>query len=434
MQDPLEYLYGLKNKEIRLGLGPISRLLNRLNNPHDTYKTVLIGGTNGKGSIAAMVASILEHGGLKVGFYSSPHLVDIRERIIVNGSMITREEMTSCIGDVRKELLEDVTFFEFLTAVSFIHFHRVKIDIAVLEVGMGGRLDATNVVTPFVSVISNISLDHRSYLGDSLEKIAYEKGGIIKNGGVCITAAKQRCVINVLEEICSQRGAKLLRLGRDMKSRVNTDGTFNYMRMGKIRRNIIRPLLGRHQIDNAMLAICAIESIQEKGLKIDDDAVFRGICNTRWDGRMEILQNEPLLLVDGAHNPAGISALCKALRQEFVYNRLILIFGVLNDKDHVAMLRKIIPLAYQLIITRPQTNRAMPPDKVKEMATRYMQHNLEIIDNSRNALKHALSLANVDDLICVTGSLYLVGEIKQLFQRQAENHNKKQSDILSSVL
>ena len=434
MQDPLEYLYGLNNKNIRLGLGPISRLLNRLNNPHDVYKTVLIGGTNGKGSIAAMVASILEQGGLKVGFYSSPHLIDIRERIIVNGSMITWEELSFCIEDVRKELYEDVTFFEFLTAVAFVHFHHEKVDIAVLEVGMGGRLDATNVVKPFVSIISNISFDHRSYLGDTLDKIASEKGGIIKKKGVCITAAKQRRVINVLEEICLQKGAKLLRLGRDMKSRVNPDGTFNYMRLGKIFRNIICPLLGRHQIDNAMLAICAIEAIREKGLKINDDAIFRGIRNTRWDGRLEILQHEPLVLVDGAHNTAGISVLCKALKQAIVYNRLILIFGVLNDKDHVAMLKKIIPLTCHLIVTRSQTDRAMPPDKVKVTASRYMQHNIEIIENSQNALRRALSLAKVNDLVCVTGSLYLVGEIKQLFQKYEDNRKQKQSDILSPVL
>lgn len=434
MQDSLEYLNRLKNTNVRLGLGPISRLLDRLNNPHETYGTVLIGGTNGKGSIAAMVTSILKHAGLKVGLYSSPHLVDIRERIIVNDRVITWEEMAFSMGDVRKEIFEDVTYFEFITAVAFVHFYHAKVDVAVLEVGMGGRLDATNVVKPFVSVISNISLDHRAYLGDSLAKIAYEKGGIIKNRGVCITAAKQQRVINVLEDICLQRGAKLFRLGRDMKSRVNPDGTFNYRRMGKSYNDIICPLLGRHQIDNASLAIAAIESMREKGLEIDDNAIFRGIRNARWEGRLEILQYEPVVLVDGAHNPAGISSLCRALKQELVYKRLILIFGVLNDKDHVAMLKKIVPLTDYLIVTRPQTDRATPPDKIEIVASRYMRHNVEVIEYSPDGLKRAISLANVDDLICVTGSLYLVGEIKQIFREHADDRKKRQSDLLSPVL
>ena len=415
MQDPLEYLYGLNSLNIRLGLGPISSLLDRLNNPHETYGTVLIGGTNGKGSIAAMVASILEKGGFRVGLYTSPHLTDIRERIRVNGRMITREEMASCVEDVRKEVREDITYFECLTAVAFLHFCRVRIHVAVLEVGMGGRLDATNVVKPYVSVVSNISLDHRTYLGNSLEAIAREKGGIVKKRGVCITAAKQRRVINVLEDICLQRGATLLRLGRDMKVEIKRNGTFSYRGLGEGYRDLICPLMGRHQIENAALAIGAIESMWGKGFDIDGGTIVRGLRNTQWEGRLEILQRDPTIIVDGAHNPAGISALCGALKSEFEYKRLILIFGVLNDKDYGAMLRRIVPLADHLIITRPQTDRAMPPGKIEPVASRYTRQGIEVIENSLDALKRAISLAGVNDLICVTGSLYLVGEIKQAF-------------------
>jgi dihydrofolate synthase/folylpolyglutamate synthase len=415
MQDPLEYLYGLNSLNIRLGLGPVSRLLDRLNNPHETYGSVLIGGTNGKGSIAAMAASILEKGGFRVGLYTSPHLTDIRERIRVNGRMITREEMASCVEEVRKEVREDITYFECLTAVAFLHFFRVRIHVAVLEVGMGGRLDATNVVKPYVSVVSNISLDHRTYLGNSLEAIAREKGGIVKKRGVCITAAKQRRVINVLEDICLQRGATLLRLGRDMKVEIKRNGTFSYRGLGEGYRDLICPLMGRHQIENAALAIGAIESMRRKGFDIDGGTIARGLRNTQWEGRLEILQRDPTIIVDGAHNPAGISALSGALKSEFEYKRLILIFGVLNDKDYGTMLRTIVPLADHLIITRPQTDRAMPPGKIEPVASRYTPQGIEVIENSLDALKKAISLAGVNDLICVTGSLYLVGEIKQAF-------------------
>jgi dihydrofolate synthase / folylpolyglutamate synthase len=415
MQNSFEYLHGLNSLNVRLGLGPISRLLERLKNPHETYKTILIGGTNGKGSIAAMVSSILFHNSLRVGLYTSPHLIDMRERIQVNGQMITLKEMESCMADVRKNIHEDVTFFEFLSAVAFLHFSRFHIDVAVLEVGMGGRLDATNVVRPLVSVISNISIDHRLYLGNSLENIAREKGGIIARDGICITAAKQKRVINVLEDISLERKAKLFRLGRDMKIHINKDDTFNYRGIGKDYRDLICPLKGRHQIENAALAIGAVTTMRAKGFKIRDDSVYTGIRNAQWEGRLEVLQHDPMVLVDGAHNPAGISALCKALKIEFVYRRLIVIFGVLDDKDHRAMLKKIAPMADRLIITRPKTPRAIPPEEIASVLMRYNHKNIEVVDDSLNALKRALSAADLNDLICVTGSLYLVGEIKEAF-------------------
>ena len=415
MQDPLEYLHGLNSQQIRLGLEPISRLLDRLNNPHEMYGAVLIGGTNGKGSIAAMVASILVQGGFRVGLYTSPHLIDVRERIRVDGLMITQEEMASCIRDVRKELREDITYFEFLTAVAFLHFCRAQIHVAVLEVGLGGRLDATNVVTPFVSVVSNISLDHRAYLGNSLKAIAREKAGIIKQRGICVTAVKQRQVIHVLEEICLKREASLFRLGQDMTVRVKHSGAFTYRGMGACYEDLLIPLKGRHQVENAALAIAAVESMRAKGFEMDDGAISRGIRNTRWEERLEVLQREPTVLVDGAHNPAGISVLCRALKTEFVYKRLVVIFGVLNDKDYESMLRRIVPLTDHLIITRPQTNRAMPPGEILPLASRYGHQIIAVVENLQDALKQALAWADMKDLICVTGSLYLVGEAKRLF-------------------
>ncbi|HVO66459.1 MAG TPA: folylpolyglutamate synthase/dihydrofolate synthase family protein [Syntrophales bacterium] len=414
MQDPLEHLRGLKSVDIRFGLGPISRLLIRLNNPQNAYGTVLIGGTNGKGSIAAMVASILSHGGFRVGLYTSPHLIDVRERIKVDGNLISPKEIVEWIEEVKKQSTENITYFEFLTAIAFLYFLQKRVDVAVIEVGMGGRLDATNVVTPLVSVVSNISLDHEEYLGNSLEDIAREKGGIIKDGGICITAVKQRRIFKFLEDTCRKRGAEIYRVGRDLKVDIFCNGSFSFSGIRKRYSDLVCPLKGKHQIENAAVALGVIDCIASKGFEVSDAAVFGGIRDVQWEGRLEILQQKPTVLVDGAHNADGATVLSKALKEEFVYRKLILIFGVLNDKDYKTMLKKLVPLAEHLIITKPDTVRTMPPEVIMKAAKSYRKR-IEVVENSHEALKRALSLADPCDLICITGSLYLVGEIKRAF-------------------
>ena len=413
MQAPVEHLDGLKRLDIRFSLDPISRFLERLNNPQDAYGTVLVGGTNGKGSIAAMVASVMSRG-FRVGLYTSPHLIDVRERIRVDGDMISQEEMDAWIEKVKAHSTENLTYFEFLTAVAFLYFHQRKVDLAILEVGMGGRLDATNVVSPLVSVVSNISLDHTEYLGRRLEEIAWEKGGIIKNGGVCITAVKQRRLQELLEETCRTRGATLYRIGREIKINTHPDGSFSYRGIGTRYDNLVCPLRGRHQIVNAAAALCVIEALAMKGFRVDDDAVFKGIRDVKWEGRLEVIRHSPTVLLDGAHNAGGASTLARALREEFSYKKLIFIFGVLKDKDYKAMLKKLLPLGDRLILTSPDTERAMPPEAIVPVAKQYLRR-IEVVKNSRDALKRALSVADQNDLICITGSLYLVGEIKRAF-------------------
>ena len=415
MQDPLAYLSGLNSTVIHLGLKPVSRLLGSLGNPHKKYPSIIIGGTNGKGSIAAMTASILRMAGLRVGLYTSPHLIDLRERINVAGRMISPEDMRACIEDVRAHLgMEEVTYFEFLTAMAFLHFWRKQVDVAVLEVGMGGRLDATNVVTPVVSVISNICLEHRAYLGNSLEEIAREKAGIIKTGGTCVTAAKQKQVVEVFRRACRAKGAKLYRIGSDIKVRRSGEGMFSYRGIHRYYRGLSCPLRGRHQLENAAAAIAAAEIFAVKRVAIDDRAVYQGIAGVHWEGRLEILRHAPTLVVDGGHNPAGITVLCRALKEDFSYKRLILVFGVLDDKDYAVMLKKLLPLADSFIITRPAIGRAVPPAGLLPFAGRYRKR-VRIVDKSDEALRLALSQAGKDDLVCVTGSLYLIGEVKQAF-------------------
>jgi dihydrofolate synthase/folylpolyglutamate synthase len=423
MHDPLEHFSGLKSADIRLDLGPITDLLNRFKNPQDAYSTILVGGTNGKGSIAAMVASVLARSGYRVGLYTSPHLIDIRERIRINGEMILPEEMDELIKEIKSFSTGDITYFEFLTAVAFLHFYRKRVDIAVLEVGMGGRLDATNVVSPLISVISNISLEHCEYLGNRLEDIAWEKGGIIKNGANCITAVKQRRVVQCLEEICRLRGAKLIKLGREITIDIHDDGSFSYRGTEKRYNRLFCPLKGRHQIDNAALAVGVIEYVAKKGFDIEENAVYEGIRDVRWEGRLEVLQNAPIVLVDGAHNAAGASVLADALTEGFTYKKLIMVFGVLNDKDYRTMAKKLIPCADHVILTKPASERALSPEAIVPVARQYLHH-IDVVENAYEAFEKALSIAAQDDLICVTGSLYLVGEIKRIFAESFDtSHN-----------
>jgi dihydrofolate synthase / folylpolyglutamate synthase len=414
-RETLAYLSGLNPQGIRFGLDPIRSLLGRLKDPQGSFPSVLIAGTNGKGSVAAMTASILTTAGFKTGLYTSPDLIDVRERIRIDGRMISREETASCVDEVRGRLQGDVTYFEFLTAMAFLHFQRQEVDIAVLEVGMGGRLDATNTVSPLVSVITNISLEHREYLGNTLEKIAYEKGGIIHSGGVCLTAARQKPVIGTLEAICRERGARLFRLGKEIRTALHRDGAFSYWGIWSRHEGLCCPLAGKHQISNAALAVGAIEAIADAGFRVEKAAISEGLRQTRWEGRLEILQHSPMLLVDGAHNPAGVATLCRALRNDFPHRRLILLFGVLGDKDYRTMAKRLFLLADRVILTRPNSERALSPEKLRLAAERFRE-NIEVIENPRDALRHALSLAGKEDLVCAAGSLYLVGEVKN-FQR-----------------
>lgn len=418
-----DYLSRLNSSIIRLGLGPVRKLLTSLHNPQNRYASVLIGGTNGKGSIAATTAAIMQAAGYRVGLYTSPHLIDIRERIRVNGEMIAVNELDGLIGEVRGQVGEEITYFEFLTAVAFLYFYRMQVEVAILEVGLGGRLDATNVVTPILSVISNISQEHGDYLGKGLVNIAREKGGIIPVGGVCVTAARQQPVREILAGICRDRQARLYQLGRDISVRRRKDGTtlpgrgqaFSYRGIKKNYPRLACPLKGRHQVENTALALAAIELLVDRGgLPVSDTAVYQGMLNTRWEGRLEVLQSDPQIIMDGGHNPAGIAVLCRALQEDFSYRRLILIFGVLRDKNFHLMLKKIAPLADVVIITRPDTARAVLPSELTATARLYCDH-VEIVADTRQALYRAMAVAAREDLICVAGSLYLVGEIKQAY-------------------
>jgi dihydrofolate synthase/folylpolyglutamate synthase len=413
--DTLEYLFKLDSAKIHLGLCSVRKLLDRLDNPQAKYKTILIGGTNGKGSVAAMLSRILEKKGLKVGLYTSPHLCDFRERIRINGRVISKRDLCMLTEKIKDRMEEDVTYFEFTTVLAFLYFCMEEVDIAVLEVGMGGRLDATNVVTPEVSVITNISLEHKKYLGNNLESIAVEKAGIIKEGGICVTAAKQKRVIGVFEEICTRRDARLCVMGKEIKIRASGDTGFSYYGIWKNYKNIRPSLIGKHQFENAAMAIAAVEILNSKGFDIDDDSVFYGISHTKWEGRLETICDDPKIIIDGAHNPAGVSALCKSIRSCFHYKKLILVLGILDDKDYKAMLKEIAPLSCMIILTKLTGERALDPKNMLSVATSFCSH-VEVIESPDEAFSKAVFAAGEDDLVCIAGSLYLIGEAKRHFR------------------
>ncbi len=414
--DPSAYLAGLNIDVMRFGLETIAELLFRLGNPQNDYKTILIAGTNGKGSTATMTASILVSAGYKVGLYTSPHLVDVRERIVVNGKKIVRKDFDQIIADIKEKIKKPLTYFELLTAAAFVYFQRQKVDIAVLEVGLGGRLDATNVCRPLVSIITNIAFDHMAYLGNTLESIAREKAGIIKQNGICLTAAKQKNVLEVLKNICAERKAKLYRLGSDIKIVKQKKSSFTYHGLYRKLSSLTISLQGEHQLANAALAVATVELIDKNGLKIENGAIRTGLKKTCLDARLEVLQKEPIFLLDGAHNPAGISVLCRALKNDFSYKRLILIFSSLIDKDYSQMLKKIAPLAYKIIITKLKTPRAELSDNMLKILEK-IEYKAIVTQNVGQAIQKAQALAEKKDLICATGSLYLAGEVKQKFPK-----------------
>lgn len=411
---PYQYLSSLSPMRIRLGLDRVQRLMKRLGSPQENYRTILIGGTNGKGSVAAMTAAILKSAGYRTGLYTSPHLVHVQERIRIDGECISRNEMAGFMETVRNKVTEDITYFEFLTAVAFLYFSAMKVEVAVLEVGMGGRLDATNIAHPCVSAVTNISLEHQSYLGRTLEAIAGEKGAIIPRGGTCITAARQKKVIDVFERICRQKQATLHRLGRDIRICKHNDGSFSwYGPEGNVIRKITCALMGQHQWDNAAVAIGLICVMRSNGFNVDETAIRSGLAHVQWEGRLEVVRECPRVLMDGAHNPAAITVLCQSLKSFFHYGRLIIIFGVLNDKNVRRMIDQLSPMADILILTDPSTDRARPADDYAN-AVADCRH-VEIHHHPGDALCRAYQMASAEDLICITGSLYLVGEMKIFF-------------------
>ncbi len=416
-QKALDYLYGLQKFGIKFGLNCTENLLARVGNPHGKLRCIHIAGTNGKGSTAAILSRILARHGLKVGLYTSPHLVRFTERFRINDEEIPARATLRVFKKLRAILDESQppTFFEMVTAMAFLYFAEEEADLVIVETGMGGRLDATNVITPEVCLITNIGFDHQEYLGATLSSIAREKAGIIKPGVPVITGALQPVAQGIIKTACMNKSAPLYRFKTDFRVRRNSKGDFQYRGMGINLPALRLNLPGRHQLGNAALALAACEILEQKRLVLLQPDLIRGAMGeVRWPARLEVLETKPTIVLDGAHNPQGAESLRDALREVFSYKKLHLVIGVMADKDIPGILRRLLPLAETAIFTKPAYARAANPEDIRRMARPYIQK-CYVISDPAAAIREARNLAGPEDMICITGSLYFAGEVKQLF-------------------
>jgi dihydrofolate synthase/folylpolyglutamate synthase len=409
----LAYLYSLEKFGIVFGLENIQWILDIIGNPHGFLKTVHIGGTNGKGSVAAMLAHILKAAGYRVGKYTSPHLVSFTERITINEEEITEAEVTELTVYIRQQTKNvdpkrTFTFFDFTTALAFEHFHRKHVDIALVEVGLGGRLDSTNVVNPLISIITNVAFDHMDYLGNDILDITREKGGIIKRGAPVVTGA-QDAPQRIIEETGKNNDSPVYVMGRDFSYKKKGIQGMSYAGLSINLDDIFVNLKGDHQFANAAIALCATELLSSCGFRMDQKELYAGLSQVTWPGRLEIVREKPTIILDGAHNVDGIRALTGFLTSQFPDRRRLLIFGVMKDKEYEKMLGELLPYVDETILTMPANDRALPPEFIKKFAPR-----ATVSNDVTWALKKAKSMLTDDDIIVITGSLYLVGECKTI--------------------
>ena len=409
-------------------------MLNAFGNPHQNLKAIHIAGSNGKGSVAAFVAKIFQKAGYRVGLYTSPHLLDFSERIRIQGEPISYDEVIKLTRLIRTKQYEVekedgtngdptsvtcMTFFEFTTLLAFLFFLKKKVDLAVVEVGMGGRLDATNVLNPLVSVITNISKEHQQYLGKTLAEIAGEKAGIIKKNGILLTAVTQPQIFAKIRSQCQQMGSTLYRLGKHIGVQEKNGGMFDYQGLFTNYKKLKISVLGKYQINNAALAVGVTEILKNQGYQVTENVIREGLLKMKWPGRLEIVNQNPIILLDGAHNLDAIEKLTKELQETFSYRKLFLVMGIMKDKSIKPILKRIVVLGHHIIFTQPKTDRVASPFFLLK-AARFLNNNSEVVEDVKQAVQKALSLANKDDLICVTGSLFTIGEARELFFSRVE--------------
>ena len=430
-QDTIDYLFNLQKHGIKLGMSNSFALMELMGNPHTRFRSVHIAGTNGKGSTAAFLTAMLRAAGYRVGLYTSPHLVSFTERIRIDGLAISEQDVVELADRVRTAYgqtagpdgqMLNPTFFEVTTAVAFTYFAEQGVDLVVVETGMGGRLDSTNVVAPLVSVITNIDLEHTEFLGDTIELIAAEKAGIIKRGVPVVTGAVQPGAVGVIEKTAAALGSRVLLMGRDFgPERVSSSPlrSFDYRGIAVSHKGLGVNMLGAHQAGNASLALAAVEGLREQGFRISETSARRGLYDAAWEGRLERVARRPDIILDGAHNPASAATLARALREMMPsYRRLILVIGILADKDFRGIVSELAPLADHVVVTRPQYSRAMDIGSLAaEM--RKIHDSVDAAGTLAQAMEKAGVAASEDDLIVITGSLYTVGDARALFFHQA---------------
>jgi dihydrofolate synthase/folylpolyglutamate synthase len=415
-----EKMPGIAYTSANYDLRRMEKLLQSLGSPHLGTRTVHIAGTKGKGSTAAMISQTLIAAGYRTGLFTSPHLHTLRERIRIDGAMISEADFAALVTEL-KPIVESVnkqaafgelTTFEILTAVVFAYFKKNRVDFQVLEVGLGGRLDATNVVKPDICIITSLSLDHTEILGDSIAKIAAEKAGIIKPGCIVVNAPQVDEAAGVIEQVCHQQRAKLIQVGQDVTWH-KTSGDLHGQTLTVFTKSghydLTIPLLGDHQLENAATAVAATEALVSLETSISSQNIAQGLSQVSWPGRLQILNREPTVVVDGAHNAYSMSKLVEAVKEYFDYKRCFVIFGTSCDKDISGMVQELESLSNHIIITSSSHPRAA---SISLLAEKFNSPGVKAmtVGNVMEALSKALSSAKKTDLILITGSLFVVAE------------------------
>lgn len=412
---PFEYLNSLGLHTIKPGLGRISAILNAEGNPHLDINTVLVAGTNGKSSTATAISDILISAGFSTGLYTSPHLMQLEERIKIDSKAIPRTTLGELISRVRRasdiEKLRP-SYFETLTAAAFVYFKNMKVDFAVLEVGMGGKWDATNVARPLISAITNVSIDHEQYLGKTEEKIAAEKAGIVKKGTPLVTAARG-AALGVIEKMCREKESPVLRNGTEFFIEETEDSAFSYAGPLWKMKNIRVETKGIFHKQNVCIALACAEFLSGGGFEISRELAKSAVEQTRLAGRMEYIRNKPPLIIDGAHNPAAALCLAESLEKLHGEKRFVFVIAMSKDKDHRLFIKRIAKKCSRLIFTRANDRKSAKPEELIKFAPANTE--AEIAETPESALRKALKNPLP---CCVTGSLYLAGEVKELMCRQ----------------
>ena len=413
----------------------VSRFLELLGRPQDAFTTIHVGGTSGKGSTSILIGSILRAAGYRVGVHTTPYLQSPVEKLMVDGRYIHPEELATLVEEMRPVVAQMThegihgppLYGDLWVGLTLAHFARRRVDYAVVEVGVGGRYDATNVLHPRVSVITNVSYDHVPTLGNTLEEIAWHKAGIIKPRTPAVTGITQPGPLAVVEREAQEQGARLWRLGREFSYQVKDvsrlGSVFDYHGPTANYYDLEISLLGAHQVTNAVLGLAALEALQGQDVCIPEEAIRRGLRTASFPGRLELMQRRPLVVLDGAHNPEKARSLRLALEQLFLphVQRLILVLGVLQVKDAAEILRELVPLSHLVIATAPQVV-GKPAVEAADLAQEVQGMGVSALcqPDPRAAVQQALEIADPDDLVCVTGSLYLVGQVRERWVKEEE--------------
>lgn len=419
IQQALDYMLTPGGPKTRLGLERITELMKKLGDPQKQLRFIHVAGTNGKGSTCAMLASILTKAGYTTGLYTSPHLFRVNERMNINGVDISDEELIELaerVKPVTDGMEDEPTEFERITAMAFLYFQQRKCDVVVLEVGLGGRLDSTNVIdAPDAAVITHIALEHTQILGDTLKKIAAEKAGIIKKNTPVALYGQSREVEQAVQKICTEKGGCLW--VSDLKQLKVERCSLNGQNVSyRARQNLQLPLLGEHQAYNMALTLDTVDLlVRERGYHISDEAIREGLACVTWPGRLEVLRESPVVLVDGAHNPDGVQQLATAMKQYVTGQKVTFVMGVMADKDYVEMAGMVAPYARQFITVAPEYHRALDARSLRETIERELNVPVRCGGSVRQGLELALTESKPEDTIVIFGSLYQVGEVRAWF-------------------